>query len=108
MKKQYLFRGLAAVCGLACAVSSFITPVAYANAGGINSFLNITAPGAGSSASADTMYFKTEFTEDGTLSEAGQTALLAAEDTYNIRAMEEGAVLVRNEGSALPLSRVSA
>lgn len=103
MKKTYLFRGLAALCGLVCAVSSFITPVAYANAGGINAVLNITAPSMAGSASTDTMYFKTEFTEDGLLSEAGQTVLLAAEDAYNIRAMEEGAVLVRNENGALPL-----
>lgn len=104
MKRPYLFRGLAALCGLICAVSCFITPVAYANAGGINTFLGISAPSTSTNATADTMYFKTAYTADGLISEEGQKALLAAEDAFNIQAMEEGTVLVRNENNALPLS----
>lgn len=103
MKKKSLFRGLAAVCGLLCAVSGFITPVAYANAGNINTFLGISAPSINASATPETMYFKTAYTSDGLVSEEGQAGLIEAEDAYNIRSMEEGAVLVYNRDNALPL-----
>lgn len=104
LKKTKLWRGLAACLCFLLALILCVTALAFDNPGVVNMLLGISSGGSsGSEITSETMYYKTSFSEDGTLSEDSFRKLIEAEDAHNTQVMEEGAVLVKNENSALPL-----
>lgn len=101
MKNSQLWKGLTGVFAVLLSLALFLTMVCFDWAGNINVALGIRPPvEAGTS---DTMYYGTEFSDDGTLSDAALEKMLQASDAHDVQTMEEGAVLVRNDG-ALPLA----
>lgn len=100
LKKTNLWRGLTAVLALLLAVIVCVTVIANENFGSVNSFLKVDVPT--NNYEEGTMYYPTDFSEDGIPSADSLKKLIEAEDAYNKQTMEEGAVLVKNNG-ALPL-----
>lgn len=101
MRHTMLWRGLTAVFAVLLAVSLFLAALCFKWEGHINVVLDTRPPV--SSGSSDTMYYKTEFSEDGTLSDESLGSMLKASDAHDIQTMAEGAVLVKNADNALPL-----
>ena len=101
MNKTRLFKGLTAVSSCALALSVSMTMLCNDWAGHINVALNIRPPVE--QGNADTAYYKTAYSEDGTLSDESLKKMLEASDKHDVQTMEEGAVLLKNEDSALPL-----
>lgn len=101
MNKTRLFKGLTAVSSCALALSVSMTMLCNDWAGHINVALNIRPPVE--QGNADTTYYKTAYSEDGTLSDESLKKMLEASDKHDVQTMEEGAVLLKNEDSALPL-----
>lgn len=83
---------------LALAVS--LTGTAFYYSGYVNSFLGLTG-GQNIEVSGETNYYPSAY---GELNAENSERLLADTRDHNIRAMHEGAVLLRNENNALPLS----
>lgn len=95
--KTALWRGLSAVMAFLLILSVFGGMIANTNAGGINNFLgiagNIVTPASGQS----------QYVSDyGELSDENLERLLADEMAFCVEQVEEGAVLLRNNG-VLPL-----
>lgn len=101
MKNSLLWKGLTAVFACLLSLAIFMTALCNKWDGYINAALGIRPPMV--EATADTMVYKTEFSEDGTLSDAALEKMLVASDEHDKQTMEEGAVLVKNDGNALPL-----
>lgn len=101
--KAQLWRGLSSLFALLLAIVIGTTAIMQENAGIINSFLGLQASSTSGEVTEENMYYKSEYTENGLLSEEGQKKLLAAEDAFCAREQEEGSVLVKNDG-ALPLA----
>ena len=101
MRKTMLWRGLTAVFAVLLAVSLFLAALCFKWEGHINVVLGTRPPV--SSGSSDTMYFKTAYSEDGTLSDESLGRMLDASDAHDVQTMAEGAVLVKNADNALPL-----
>ena len=99
-KKTRLWRGLTAVFGLLMGVFIVLTNLAYRYAGFVNDRLGIVPPTM--STTDETEYYKSRY---GALNSENCAKLIADENAFNIQAMEEGAVLLRNEKNALPLKR---
>lgn len=81
---------------VAC-LMSVATPILLENAGIINTSLGITTSTGSGSANGDNMYFKTDYK---TMDEVKQESKNLIEET-----MKEGAVLLKNDNTALPLAR---
>ena len=97
-KKASVWRGLSAIMAFLLLLSIFGGKVANANAGGINNFLGISAPiKQVESAHAG-------FTSDyGTISDESLAKLIADEMEHCVLQLEEGSVLLKNNG-VLPLA----
>lgn len=103
MIKKTLLKGLTAVLAFLFVVMISVTMLGYENAGLVDQAMGIgTGQDNAQNLTAENTYYKSEF-GDGTLTEANQKLLVAAEDEYRVREQEEGSVLLRNENSALPL-----
>ena len=97
--KLRLWRGLAALFGLLLAIFLVLTNLGYRYQGFVNDRLGVTPPTV--DAGGEVVY-KSQF---GELNAENNEKLIEAENDFNIRAMQEGAVMVRNEGDALPLAK---
>lgn len=98
MKKTGLWRGLSAVMAFLFILSMFGGQVANANAGGINNFLGLSANTTKPTTTGDSVY-KSAY---GELSDENLAKLVADEMKYCVEQVEEGSVLLKNNG-ALPL-----
>ncbi len=98
MRKTNLWRGLTAVFAVILAVAIYLTFLLYDWEGLVNIALNIKVPTV--EADGDTMYYDTGYE----LSDAGLEQMLADSDKHDVQTMEEGAVLLKNDGNALPLA----
>ncbi len=94
MKKTGLFRGLSAVAAFMFALSVFGGKVANDNAGGINNFLGISASTAGN-VTGETAYYTSAY---GELSDEHLSELISDEMAHCAYQLEEGAVLLKNNG----------
>jgi len=94
MKNSNLWRGLAAMLALLLCLTSFGTSLAFHREGDVNLFLGTMPPAL--SVTDDTNYFKSDF--------ESKDEMRAALKEYLIQSQEEGSVLLRNEGNALPLA----
>ena len=101
MKKTRLWRGLTAAGGVLLGCAVFLTTLLFKWEGNVNIALGVQAPTV--AADGDTNYYPSSF-GDGTISDANFELMRAASDAHDIQTMTEGAVLVKNEGNALPLS----
>lgn len=97
-KKVGLWRGLSAVMAFLFVVSIFAGQVANANAGGINNFLGLSSNNTAPTTAGETVY-KSDY---GELSDENLAKLIADEMAFCVTQMEEGSVLLHNNG-ALPL-----
>ncbi len=95
--KTALWRGLSAVMAFLLILSVFGGMIANTNAGGINNFLGI-AGNSVAPASGQTQYVS----DYGELTDENLDRLLADEMAFCIEQVEEGAVLLKNNG-VLPL-----
>ena len=93
--KTSLWRGLSAVMAFLLLLSIFGGQIANSNAGGINNFLGISA----NTAVASNGTFASSY---GELSDESLARLIADEMAFCVEQLEEGAVLLKNDG-VLPL-----
>lgn len=96
--KKNIWRGVTAILGFLFTVLIFLGIVANGQVGGINNFLGISA--ATKPTGEGEIRFKSSY---GELSDANLTKLIADEMAYCTEQLEEGSVLLKNDG-ALPLS----
>ncbi|MBO4989986.1 MAG: glycoside hydrolase family 3 protein [Clostridia bacterium] len=96
--KKNVWRGVAATMGLLTTIAFCGASVANANAGGINNFLGIS--GATTPSGDGETRFASSY---GELSDENLKKLIADEMDYCAKQLEEGSVLLMNNG-ALPLS----
>ena len=94
MKKSNLWRGISALLALILCLTSFGTGLAFTREGDVNLFLGTMPPAV--TVTDDTNYYKSDY--------ASMDEMRAALKAYLIESQEEGSVLLRNEGNALPLS----
>lgn len=101
LKKTNLWRGLAATTAVLFGILVGITTIAIANDGMVNNFLGIRPPTI--AGGADTQYYPSEFTASGVPDDGGLAAIKAASLAHIEQELEEGSVLLKNNG-ALPLA----
>lgn len=103
MKRTLLFRGLSAMCAILLIITTCGTRIALDNEGGINDLLGTVSSKTvtDSSDDMDTEYYKSEF---GERNAENLTALKTALVEHGVTEMEEGAVLLKNDNHALPLT----
>lgn len=92
--------GITAALVVVLALAVSLTSTAFYYSGYVNSFLGLTG-GQNIEVSGETNYYPSAY---GELNAENSERLLADTRDHNIRAMHEGAVLLRNENNALPLS----
>ena len=92
--------GVTATLVVVLALAVSLTGTAFYYSGYVNSFLGLTG-GQNIEVSGETNYYPSAY---GELNAENSERLLADTRDHNIRAMHEGAVLLRNENNALPLS----
>lgn len=97
-KTTRLWRGLLLVSTLMLAVFVVLADMGNRYEGFINDALGTQAPTQ--TGSGDSNYFPSKF---GELNAENSKKLIEEENAFNIQAMEEGAVMLRNENHALPL-----
>ncbi len=95
-KKSQRWLGLAGAAILIANLALTGTAVAFQQEGEINHALGIEGSGAG--------YGGTEFTADGSLTDAGYAAYIEAAYDFCEQEEEEGSVLLYNKDNALPLA----
>lgn len=108
-KKAPITRGLAAVMVLLLFISVSASTLMFANAGIVNNVLNVSTSKVvetGSGENTNTIYYDNPYGTDVTDRQATMNMEMAVA-AENITQAEEGAVLLRNENSALPLSQDS-
>jgi beta-glucosidase len=98
-KKTNFWRGATAGGALLLSVGLFMTAIANEYSGNINSVLGIES-GAISGTTSDLKYSS----DYGELSDANLARLIADEQAFCKREMEEGAVLLKNADNALPFT----
>lgn len=98
--KKNFWRGMTASMGFITATVCCLGVVANANAGGINNFLGISAATKPSGSGNGEVRFASSY---GELNDANLAKLIADEMDYCTKQLEEGSVLLMNNG-ALPLS----
>ena len=94
MKKIKLWRGLLAFMLVVAFLAIWLSVLAFNNTGNINAFLGIVAGGR------EATVYKSAY---GDLNEENLEKLIADEDEFVTREVEEGSVLLFNEGKTLPL-----
>ena len=99
MNRNPKWLGLAAVFALLFSTMLSLTSTAFYYSGYVNSFLGLT--GNKVVVDGDTNYYPSAY---GELNEENSEKLIADEKAHCIQAMHEGAVMLRNENNALPLS----
>lgn len=97
-------RGIAAALGFLFIITMILSTLAFERWEDVNSFLGLKGPTVVNS-DVDAMYFKSEFTEAGLVTEEGANAMIAAADAFVVTEMEEGAVLLMNRNGTLPLAQ---
>ena len=106
MKKLRLFRGLAAIMAFLLFITVSGSNLMFSYAGVINSELNVSTSKiieTGDGTAENLFYYDDRYGTDVSNKQAAlQVEMDAA--TENIRQAEEGSVLLRNEGGALPLA----
>lgn len=95
LRKKYVLRGLSSIMLATTIMASFLTSLALENSGQVNVFLGTNPPSQ--NVTDDTNYYPSQF--------ANVTEMRAAEKLHDIQMQEEGSVLLRNEGAALPLKQ---
>lgn len=93
-----LWRGLTSLLAVLLALAIFMTSLLFSWSGQVNVFLDIKAPTL--AATADSTYYDSAYG----LSDEGLTAMLKDSDLHDVQTMTEGAVLILNENTALPLA----
>ena len=96
--KTGMWRGLFAVLAVLFSVAAFMTALCFRWEGQVNIFLNTLPPAQ--SVTDDTEYFASDYER----SDDGYLEMVAASDENEVLTMQEGAVLVKNDGAALPLT----
>lgn len=99
MRKYQKWLGLSAVFALLLSTALSLASSAFFYSGYVNSFLGLT--GNNVVVKGDTNYFPSAY---GELNAENAEKLVADEKAHCIQAMHEGAVMLRNEKNALPLS----
>lgn len=105
MRKVRLFRGLAAVLAVMLAIVAPLSVAAFSYTGMINDRLGIQTSRIETiddGTAADTAYYQSAYGNVNNFTMANLEKLLAAEEAHIVTEMEEGAVLLKNNG-ALPL-----
>lgn len=97
-KTTKLWRGLVLVFALLLAIFVVLVDMGNRYEGFINDALGTQAPTE--TGSGDTNYYPSKY---GELNADNCKKLIDEENAFNIQAMEEGAVMLRNENNALPL-----
>lgn len=100
MHKVRLWRGLTAVMAVVLSLAIFMTALLFSPLveGQVNIILGIEAPTV--DVEGDAMYIDVGYE----MSKEGLQEMLADSDAHDIRTMEEGSVLLKNDGNALPLA----
>lgn len=98
MFRLRLWRGLTAVLGVLLAIGIFLSTLLFDWAGQVNAVLGVELPTV--SVDDETLYYDTGYE----LSDEGLAQMLADSDAHDIRTMEEGSVLLKNDDAALPLA----
>lgn len=98
MRKTNLWRGLTAVFAVVLAVAVYLTCLLFEWEGLVNIALNVKVPTV--EAEGDTMYYGKDYARNA----EGLSDMLADSDKHDVQTMEEGAVLLKNDGNALPLA----
>ena len=96
--KTNLWRGLTATMAVLLSIAILMTNLLFDWSGQVNIFLKITPPTLESN--GETALYKSDYG----LSDDGMAAMLKASDAHDVQTMEEGAVLLKNDNAALPLS----
>lgn len=96
-KTVKLWRGLTLILSLLLAIFVVLVDMGGKYEGFINDALGTQAPSTNGTGEA---VYKSRF---GELNAENSKKLIEAENAFNIQAMEEGAVMLRNENNALPL-----
>lgn len=99
MKKGQKWLGISATLAVLFSMALSLTSSAFYYSGYVNSFLGLS--GQTLVVDGDTCYYPSAY---GELNAENAQRLIADEREHCIQAMHEGAVLLRNEDSALPLS----
>lgn len=105
-RKTAIFRGTAAVMAFLLLITVSASTLMFQYAGAINSALNVSTSKIvtlDDAAQADTAYYTSEFGVDYTNKQSALQLEMAVA-AENILQAEEGTVLLRNEGGALPLA----
>ena len=100
-KRSKLWLGLTGACAFLLITCAFVTDIAVNEGydGFINDALGLKPPTQAGNNAENT--YKSQF---GDISAANAQKLIQKENEHNIKAMEEGAVLLKNENNALPLA----
>lgn len=101
--KAHIIRGIVALLVFFFVAASILSVLAFQRADDVNTFLNLKAPSV-LNEDAGLQHYKSEFTDDGLLSEDGMNRLIETTDAFVVTEAEEGAVLLLNRNGALPLS----